>query len=104
MPNVSVRDRLYLIRITSSRKVRKFLSRQSDAVKADYKQLQQALIKEFSDPESEQGLVAAMDLKQNRLSNNCEIWPTRPTPSTGLPLKRLLRTRLSCRSRNITQS
>ncbi|XP_057182656.1 uncharacterized protein LOC130549461, partial [Triplophysa rosa] len=67
MVNVSTRDRLYLLRITSSREVRSFLDRQSDTVKRDYKQLQQVIIKEFSDPESEQGLVAAMDLKQGRL-------------------------------------
>ncbi|XP_057184542.1 uncharacterized protein LOC130551023 [Triplophysa rosa] len=67
MVNVSTRDRLYLLRITSSREVRSFLYRQSDTVKRDYKQLQQVLIKEFSYPESEQGLVAAMDLKQGRL-------------------------------------
>ncbi|XP_056589779.1 uncharacterized protein si:ch211-149b19.4 isoform X1 [Triplophysa dalaica] len=67
MANVSTRDTLYLLRITSSREVRSFLDRQADTVKGDYKQLQQALIKEFSDPEFEQGLVAAMDLKQGRL-------------------------------------
>ncbi|KAA0707576.1 hypothetical protein E1301_Tti014854 [Triplophysa tibetana] len=67
MPNVPTGDRLYLLRITSSREVRSFLDRQSDSVKGDYEQLQQALIREFADPESEQGLVAAMDLKQSRL-------------------------------------
>ncbi|KAL0159214.1 hypothetical protein M9458_042939, partial [Cirrhinus mrigala] len=48
------------------REVRSFLDRQPEMVKADYQQLQQALIKEFSDPESEQGLITAMDLKQAR--------------------------------------
>lgn len=66
MANATTRDRLYLLRITSSHEVRRFLDRQSEAVRADYKQLQQALIREFSDPELEQGLVTAMDLKQGR--------------------------------------
>lgn len=63
-PTVTTRDRLYLLRITSSREVRSFLDRQPETVRSDYQQLQQALIREFSDPESEQGLIAAMDLKQ----------------------------------------
>ncbi|KAK9972488.1 hypothetical protein ABG768_025792, partial [Culter alburnus] len=65
--NVSAWDKLYLLRITSSRDVRSFLDRQPEAVKSDYQLLRQALIKEFSDPESDQGLLAAMDLKQGRL-------------------------------------
>ncbi|XP_016326186.1 uncharacterized protein LOC107676187 [Sinocyclocheilus anshuiensis] len=64
--NVTTRDRLYLLRITASREVRSFLDRQPETVEVDYQQLQQALIKEFSDPESEQGLITAMDLKQGR--------------------------------------
>ncbi len=64
--NVTTRDRLYLLRITSSRDVRSFLDRQPETVKVDYQQLQQALIKEFSDPDSEQGLIMAMNLKQGR--------------------------------------
>uniref|UniRef100_A0A8C2PSI4 Retrotransposon gag domain-containing protein n=1 Tax=Cyprinus carpio TaxID=7962 RepID=A0A8C2PSI4_CYPCA len=64
--NATARDRLYLLRITSSREVRSFLDRQPEMVKVDCQQLQQALIKEFSDPESEQGLITAMDLKQGR--------------------------------------
>ncbi|XP_051512780.1 uncharacterized protein LOC127417109 [Myxocyprinus asiaticus] len=64
--NVTTRDRLYLLRITASREVRSFLDRQPETVKVDYQQLQQALIKEFYDPESEQGLITAMDLKQGR--------------------------------------
>ncbi|XP_053367572.1 centrosome-associated protein CEP250-like [Clarias gariepinus] len=64
--NATTRDRLYLLRITASREVRSFLDRQTETVKRDYQQLQQALIREFSDPESEQGLITAMDLKQGR--------------------------------------
>lgn len=64
--NVTTRDRLYLLRITSSRDVRSFLDRQTETVKVDYQQLQQAFIKEFSDPDSEQGLIMAMNLKQVR--------------------------------------
>ncbi|KAK9966338.1 hypothetical protein ABG768_003456 [Culter alburnus] len=55
--NANAFDRLYLLRITSSHDVRSFLDRQPEA----------AMIKEFSDPESDQGLLAAMDLKQGRL-------------------------------------
>ncbi|XP_028822572.1 uncharacterized protein LOC114776228, partial [Denticeps clupeoides] len=53
-------------RITASREVRSFLDRQPESVKMDHQQLQQALIREFSDPESEHGLITAMDLKQGR--------------------------------------
>ncbi|XP_052011045.1 uncharacterized protein LOC127663487, partial [Xyrauchen texanus] len=67
VPNVTMRDRVYLLRIMSSRDVRSFLDRQQETVKSDYLQLRQAFIREFSDPESEQGLIAAMDLKQARL-------------------------------------
>lgn len=62
MANVTTRDRLYLLRITSSREARSFL----ETVRADYKLLQQALIREFSDPELEQGLIGAMELKQGQ--------------------------------------
>uniref|UniRef100_A0A8C1JI79 Uncharacterized protein n=1 Tax=Cyprinus carpio TaxID=7962 RepID=A0A8C1JI79_CYPCA len=65
--NVTTWDKLYLLRITSSRQVRSFLDRQPETVKTDYQQLRKALVREFSDPESDQGLVTAMDLKQGRL-------------------------------------
>ena len=65
--NVTTWDKLYLLRITSSREVRSFLDRQPETVKTDYQQLRKALVREFSDPESDQGLVTAMDLKQGRL-------------------------------------
>ncbi|XP_052454755.1 uncharacterized protein LOC128015098, partial [Carassius gibelio] len=65
--NVTTWDKLYLLRITSSREVRSFLDRQPETVKMDYQQLRKALVREFSDPESDQGLVTAMDLKQGRL-------------------------------------
>lgn len=66
MANVTTPDRLYLLRITSSREAQSFLDRQSETVRSNYQQLQQALIREFSNPESEQGLTAAMELKQGR--------------------------------------
>ncbi|XDV41673.1 hypothetical protein PO909_010492 [Leuciscus waleckii] len=65
--NVTTWDKLYLLRITSGRDVRSFLDRQPETVKMNYTQLRQALIREFSDPESDQGIIAAMDLKQARL-------------------------------------
>ncbi|XP_052404248.1 uncharacterized protein LOC127950896 [Carassius gibelio] len=64
--NATARDRFYLLRITSSREVRSFLDRQPEMIKVDCQKLQQALIKEYSDPESEQGLIMAMDIKQGR--------------------------------------
>lgn len=36
----------------------------TDSVKSDYQQLKQTLIKEFSDPEFEFGLIIALDTKQ----------------------------------------
>ncbi|CAM4730064.1 unnamed protein product [Leuciscus chuanchicus] len=65
--NVTTWDKLYLLRITSGRIVRSFLDRQPESVKTNYPQLRQALIREFSDPDSDQGILAAMDLKQARL-------------------------------------
>ncbi len=65
-PNVTDKDRLYLLRTTSSSEVRSFLDRQPAHAKNDYQLLREALIKEFSDPESEQGLVAALETRQGR--------------------------------------
>ncbi len=56
-PNVTDKDRLYLLRTTSSSEVRSFLDRQPAHTKNDYQLLREALIKEFSDPESEQCLL-----------------------------------------------
>ncbi len=63
-PNVTDKDRLYLLRTTSSSEVRSFLDRQPAHTKTDYQLLREVLIKEFSDPESEQGLVAALETRQ----------------------------------------
>ena len=65
--NVTTWDKLYLLRTTSGRIVRSFLDRQPESVKQNYPQLRQALIREFSNPDSDQGIIAAMDLKQARL-------------------------------------
>ncbi len=51
-PNVTDKDKLYLLRTTSSPEVRSFLDRQPANTKTDYQRLQKALIKEFADPES----------------------------------------------------
>ncbi|CAM4610264.1 unnamed protein product [Leuciscus chuanchicus] len=64
--NVTAWDNLYLLRITASSDVRSFLDRQPETVKTDFQQLRQALIREFSDPDSDQGFIAAVDLKQGR--------------------------------------
>ncbi|KAL0148030.1 hypothetical protein M9458_056645 [Cirrhinus mrigala] len=63
-PNVTDKDRFCLMRTTSSPEVRSFLDRQPAHTKTDYHLLRNALIKEFADPESEQGLVAALETKQ----------------------------------------
>ncbi len=65
-PNVTDKDKLYLLRTTSSPEVRSFLDRQPVNTKTDYQRLQKALIKEFADPESNQGLVAALETRQGR--------------------------------------
>ncbi len=63
-PNVTDKDKLYLLRTTSSPEVRSFLDRQPVNTKTDYQRLRKALIKEFADPESDQGLVAALETRQ----------------------------------------
>ncbi len=60
------RDRLYLLRATSSSEVRNFLDRQPSRTKSDYQLLREVLIKEFSDPDSENGLLTALETKQGR--------------------------------------
>ncbi len=50
-PNVTDKDKLYLLRTTSSPEVRSFLDRQPVNTKTYYQRLQKALIKEFADPE-----------------------------------------------------
>ncbi len=62
-PNVTDKDKLYLLQTTSSPEVRSFLDWQPANTKTDYQLLQEALIKEFVDPESEQGLVAALEMR-----------------------------------------
>ncbi len=49
-PNVTDKDKLYLLRTTPSPEVRSFLDRQPVNTKTDYQRLRKALIKEFADP------------------------------------------------------
>ncbi len=49
-PNVTDKDKLYLLRTTSSPEVRSFLDRQPVNTKTDYQRLRKALIKEFRRP------------------------------------------------------
>ncbi len=65
-PKVADKDKLCVLRTTSSPEVRSFLDRQPANTKTDYQLLQKALIKEFADPESNQGLVAALETRQGR--------------------------------------
>ncbi len=46
--------------------MRFFLDRQHAKTKTDYQLFQKALIKEFAYPESEQGLVAALEMRRGR--------------------------------------
>lgn len=61
-PNVSDKERLYLLRATSSTEVRSFLDRQLAQIKNDCCLLQEA--RECADPESDQGLLGALETKQ----------------------------------------
>ncbi len=63
-PYVAYKDKLDLLRTTSSTEVRSFLDRQPASTKTDYQLLQKALVKEFADPASDQGLVAALETRQ----------------------------------------
>ncbi len=65
-PNVMDKDKLDLLWRTSSPEVRSFLDRQPANTKTDYQLLQKALIKEFTNPDSVQGLVAALEMRQGR--------------------------------------
>ncbi len=65
-PNVTDKDKLYLLRMTSSPEVRSLLDRQPVNTKTDYQRLRKALIKEFAEPKSDQGLVAALETRQGR--------------------------------------
>ncbi len=69
-PNVTDKDKLYLLRTTSSPEVRSFLDRQPVNTKTDYQRLRKALIKEFTDPESDQGLVAALETRTSQTSSS----------------------------------
>lgn len=64
--NITDRDRLHLLQATSSPEVRSFLDRQPAHIKSDYHLLQEPLIEEFANPESDEGLVAALETKQGR--------------------------------------
>ncbi len=63
--SVNHQDKLYLLWITCSPEVRRFLARQPGHIQSDYHQLKQAIIKEFSDLNSH-GLVAALAIEQGR--------------------------------------
>ncbi|KAL0148169.1 hypothetical protein M9458_056490, partial [Cirrhinus mrigala] len=63
-PHVTDRDRLYLLRATSTPEVRNFLDRQPSHTKSNYQLLREVLIKEFTDPESE--LLTALEIKQGQ--------------------------------------
>ncbi len=51
---------------TVASEVQRFLARQPEHIQSDYQQLKQAIIKEFSEPKSEHGLIAALAIEQGR--------------------------------------
>ncbi len=65
-PHVTGRDRLYLRRATSRSEVRNFLDRQLSQMKSDYQLLREVLIKEYTDPQTENWLLTALEAKQSR--------------------------------------
>ena len=60
----SVNDKLYLIKVTSSCEVSRFIERQPDHIGNDYQLFRQTLEREFSDELIQSGLSAAMMVKQ----------------------------------------
>ena len=62
-PHATVEDRIYLIKLTSSRDVSSFIERQPCHIKADYDLLCQTLIEEFSD-HLHTGLTEALAVMQ----------------------------------------
>uniref|UniRef100_A0A672Z396 Uncharacterized protein n=1 Tax=Sphaeramia orbicularis TaxID=375764 RepID=A0A672Z396_9TELE len=65
-PNATLQDKIYLIKITSSREVKNFIDRQPAHVQSNFQALCQALTKEFEDPGTATGLSAAIAIKQGR--------------------------------------
>lgn len=65
-PQATTEDRIYLIKVTSSRDVSSFIERQTAYVHRDYQALCQALSREFDDPDAHLGLLAALNIKQGR--------------------------------------
>lgn len=65
-PQASVQDRIYLIKLTASREVSRFIERQTDSVQNDYAALRQAMEKEFSSDLPQSGLSVALTVKQGR--------------------------------------
>ncbi|XP_077071244.1 uncharacterized protein LOC143723138 [Siphateles boraxobius] len=65
-PHMTDRDKFYLLRSTSSPEVRSFLDQQPAHVKSNYQLLCETLIKEFKGPESEHGVLIALETKQGR--------------------------------------
>uniref|UniRef100_A0A3B1IH95 Uncharacterized protein n=1 Tax=Astyanax mexicanus TaxID=7994 RepID=A0A3B1IH95_ASTMX len=65
-PLATIDDRIYLIKITSSRDVSSFIERQPPHVRGNYRALCQALEAEFSSFSTQLGLSAAFTVRQNR--------------------------------------
>uniref|UniRef100_A0A3B1IJ51 Retrotransposon gag domain-containing protein n=1 Tax=Astyanax mexicanus TaxID=7994 RepID=A0A3B1IJ51_ASTMX len=65
-PKATVDDKIYLIKVSSSREVGRFIERQPPQVKRDYPALCKALENEFSNHLVQTGLAAALAIKQSR--------------------------------------
>ena len=85
-PHATMDDKIYLLKVTSSRDVNNWIERQPAHVQADYQTLCQALTREFDDLETITGLSAALNVKQGRLE------------SPQLYYSRLLKAYFGCRN------
>lgn len=66
LDHATIQNKIYLIQIISRLEVYDFFNQKPERVKANPMLLQETLTREFYDPESEQGLIVALGMKQGR--------------------------------------
>ncbi|XP_036067098.1 uncharacterized protein LOC118598486 [Oryzias melastigma] len=64
--DATIQDKIYLIKLSSSREVIRFIERQPEVTRRDWFFLRQAIEREFSDYTTQSGLIVAMSVKQGR--------------------------------------
>uniref|UniRef100_A0A3B3C8D9 Uncharacterized protein n=1 Tax=Oryzias melastigma TaxID=30732 RepID=A0A3B3C8D9_ORYME len=64
--DATIQDKIYLIKLSSSREVIRFIERQPEVTRRDWFFLRQAVEREFSDYTTQSGLIVAMSVKQGR--------------------------------------